>query len=155
MRLTVAGAWALACAAACGRGDPRVLADARRPLTGYLVVRAADCDTHLATLAELQRPALGDRIAAAAAVVVGPPSDSTIVRRALASYDLAVPVITASAPRYAALARLDGARGLPEPPSLVVVDRAGRAVLVRPSPTTMDALRALRAELARLAAAAR
>jgi hypothetical protein len=154
-RIGIAGACAICIAAACDRADPRILADAGHPLTGYLVVRAADCDTHLATLAELQRPGLGGRIAAGGAVVVGPASDSAIVRRALASYDLDVPVLTVGAPRVVALARLDAETRLPPPPSLVVVDRAGRVVLARASPTTLDALRALRATLVRLAAATR
>jgi hypothetical protein len=66
-----------------------------------------------------------------------------------------VPVLTAGAPRVAALARLDAETRQPPPPSLVVVDRAGRVVLARASPTTLDALRALRATLVRLAAATR
>jgi hypothetical protein len=153
-RRRAAIAWIGLAAAGCSivRREPDVasLVDGTHPITAYLIVRAADCDTHLATLHELEHEAWRERITIGGVIVSGPASDSVAVRRALESYDLPVPVVARGDPRYEAIRRLGARDHLAPIPSLLLLDSAGRLTLTRGSPATLPELFALRADIARL-----
>lgn len=149
MTPTRASAVVLLTLAACTASPPS-LAAPDRPYTAYLAIRAADCDTHLQTLYAVLRDDVRPTVALGGVVVVGPPADTAIVRRALASYDVDAPVLTMTAGAGRAFARLARGPDVDAPPSLTVLARDGRIAWTRPSPTTPDQARALRAALVQL-----
>lgn len=136
---------------ACARDDRRALADARHPYTAYLAIRAADCDTHLQTLYALLVDSVHAHVGIGGVVVLGPPADTNVVRRALVSYDIDAPVVALDEPRGRALRRLARHFTLAPPPSVTIVARDGSLATSLPSPSTHEQSLTLARTLGRLA----
>jgi len=143
---------ALIAATMFGCDAPAALADfpadtGGRPV-GIVVMRPADCDGNLASLAAFEAPRIRSGLVLAGVILVEGDSAEPRLRDQLRAYDVVAPVLHLAAATRDSIGTLT--RGLG--PAIVVYDRARNQMLVMPTPQSPRGLLAFTDTLTSIAA---